>query len=55
LDDYVSKLKPGVEKIYFLLAPNREAALNSPYFEPFKNNKDIPVIFINLHVDEMVF
>lgn len=54
LDDYVAKLKPEQEKIYFLLAPNREAALQSPYYEPFKSSK-VPVIFINLHVDEMVF
>jgi len=37
-----------------LLAQNREAAENSPYYEPFKNT-DIPIIFINMHVDEMVF
>lgn len=54
LDDYVAKLKPEQEKIYFLLAPNREAALQSPYYEPFKHS-EVPVIFINLHVDEMVF
>lgn len=54
LDDYVAKLKPEQEKIYFLLAPNQEAALQSPYYEPFKSS-DVPVIFINLHVDEMVF
>lgn len=54
LEDYVAKLKPDQEKIYFLLAPSREAALQSPYYEPFKNTQ-VPVIFINLHVDEMVF
>lgn len=27
---------------------------NSPYYEPFKKT-DIPVIFVNLHVEEMVF
>lgn len=37
IDEYVSKLKPDSTKIYFLLAPNRDAALNSPYLEPFKN------------------
>ena len=54
IDDFVSKLKPENNKIYFLLAPNRDSALNSPYMEPFKNT-DIPVLFIYMHVDEMVF
>lgn len=37
IDEYISKLKPDMNKIYFLLAPNRDAAMNSPYLEPFKN------------------
>lgn len=40
IDDYLAKLKPNSDKIYFLLAPNREAAMNSPYMEPFKNTGD---------------
>ena len=37
IDEYVAQLKPDQNKIYFLLAPSREGALNSPYMEPFKN------------------
>lgn len=67
IDEYIAKLKPDSNKIYFLLAPNREAAMNSPYLEPFKNtgpslfhlkssaDLDIPVLFIYMHLDEMVF
>jgi HSP90 family molecular chaperone len=29
-------------------------ALNSPYYEPFKKS-EVPVLIINMHVDEMVF
>jgi len=28
-------------------------ALNSPYYEPFKKS-EVPVLIINMHVDEMV-
>lgn len=67
IEEYIAKLKPDSNKIYFLLAPSREAAMNSPYMEPFKNTGyfalfdrfqgrlDIPVLFIYMHLDEMVF
>lgn len=54
IEEYITKLKSDSNKIYFLLAPNREAAMNSPYLEPFKHT-DIPVLFIYMHLDEMVF
>jgi HSP90 family molecular chaperone len=44
---------PQQESIYFILANNREMALNSPYYEPFKKS-EVPVLIINMHVDEMV-
>jgi len=53
IEDYVKKMIPGQETIYFILAPSRELALSSPYMEPFKNTK-VPVLVVNMHVDEMV-
>lgn len=54
IDNYMKQMKPDQENIYFILAPSRELALSSPYMEPFKGT-DIPVLIINMHVDEMVF
>lgn len=54
IDEYLKKMKPDQNKIYFLLAPNRDAAECSPYMEPFKGG-DTPVIYTYEHVDEMVF
>jgi len=42
------------KKIYYILSSNRDIALNSPYMEPFKDT-NIPVIIINIHIDEMIF
>lgn len=44
---------PQQESIYFILANTRDMALNSPYYEPFKKS-EVPVLIINMHVDEMV-
>jgi HSP90 family molecular chaperone len=38
LEQYIEKLKPGQDKIYYILAPTREAALSSPFMESFKNS-----------------
>eukprot|EP01017_Pseudomicrothorax_dubius_P030664 TRINITY_DN3846_c0_g1_i1.p1 TRINITY_DN3846_c0_g1~~TRINITY_DN3846_c0_g1_i1.p1 ORF type:complete len:735 (-),score=231.71 TRINITY_DN3846_c0_g1_i1:157-2361(-) len=54
LEDYVKRMKQGQDKIYYLLAPTREAAEASPFLEPFRNSS-IPILYVNLHVDEMVF
>lgn len=54
IEDYLKKMTPNQENIYFILAPTRDLALNSPYMEPFKNT-DVPVLIVNMHVDEMVF
>jgi HSP90 family molecular chaperone len=37
-----------------MLSPTRDLALRSPYYEPFLG-KDIPVVILNIHIDEMVF
>jgi len=54
IDDYLKQMTAGQENIYFILAPTRDLALNSAYMEPFKNTK-VPVLIVNMHVDEMVF
>lgn len=36
LDEYVKNLKENQKDIYYLAAPSRQLALNSPYFESLK-------------------
>jgi len=54
LDDYIEKMKPGQKSIYYFLAPQKEAALYSPYMEPFTKN-DVPVLYISVNIEEMIF
>lgn len=54
LDDYIAKMKPGQEKIYFLVNPSYEAAMNSPFMEPFKGT-DVPVVVLTNNIVEMCF
>ncbi|GAB5367305.1 hypothetical protein AAMO2058_001219000 [Amorphochlora amoebiformis] len=53
LDDYVSRMKIGQKAIYYLCAPNRESALQSPYMETFKKN-ETEVLFLYQPLDEYV-
>lgn len=53
LDDYISRCTPEQKHIYYLVAPNREAALNSPYYETFKKHK-IEVLFLYNTIDDFV-
>jgi molecular chaperone HtpG len=53
LQDYVSRMKSDQKEIYFLLAPNREGAEASPYFEVFKAN-GLEVLFAFDPWDELV-
>jgi TNF receptor-associated protein 1 len=53
LSEYVKRMKPDQKEIYFLLAPNRESAETSPYFEVFKAN-GIEVLFSFDPWDELV-
>lgn len=53
LTDYVSRMPESQKEIYFLLAPNREAAEASPYFEVFREKK-IEVLFLTDARDEFV-
>ncbi len=51
LDDYVSGMKEGQEKIYYLVAENPLAAKNSPHLEIFRE-KGIEVLLLWEPVDE---
>lgn len=51
LKDYVSRMKEGQKKIYYLAADNFNAAKNSPHLEVFRE-KDIEVLLLYDRVDE---
>jgi molecular chaperone HtpG len=51
LDDYVSRLKEGQDKIYYVVAENFATAKNSPHLEVFRK-KGIEVILMYDRVDE---
>lgn len=53
LDDYISRCTPEQKHIYYLVAPNREAALQSPYYETFKRHKK-EVLFLYNTIDDFV-
>jgi len=53
LSDYVKRMSGDQKEIYWLLAPNREAAESSPYFEVFKARK-LEVLFMYDPWDEFV-
>jgi molecular chaperone HtpG len=50
-DDYISRMKDGQDKIYFIAADSYSAAKNSPHLEIFKK-KGIEVILLSDRVDE---
>ncbi|OCH98667.1 molecular chaperone HtpG [Legionella jamestowniensis] len=51
LTDYVSRMKDGQDKIYYLTASSYNAAKNSPHLEIFKK-KDIEVLLLTDRIDE---
>lgn len=51
--DYVSRMPEEQKEIYYLTAPNREAALASPYYEVFREKK-FEVLFLYAPQDEIV-
>lgn len=51
LDDYISRMKPEQEKIYYITADNYAAAKNSPHLEIFRE-KEIEVLLLSDRVDE---
>lgn len=51
LDDYISRMKDGQDKIYYITASSLNAAKNSPHLEYFKT-KGIEVLLLSDRVDE---
>jgi molecular chaperone HtpG len=51
LEDYVSRMKPEQEKIYYLIADSYKAAKNSPHLEIFRK-KGIEVLLMSDRIDE---
>jgi molecular chaperone HtpG len=51
LDDYIARMKPGQEQIYFLVADSYNAARSSPHLEKLKQ-KGIEVLLLWDRVDE---
>ena len=53
LADYISRMKEGQDKIYYITADTFNAAKNSPHLEVFRK-KGIEVLLLTDHVDEWV-
>jgi molecular chaperone HtpG len=51
LADYIGRMKPGQEKIYYITADTHAAASNSPHLEVFRK-KGIEVLLLSDRVDE---
>lgn len=51
LDDYISRMKEGQDKIYYVVADNFAAAKSSPHLEIFRK-KGIEVLLLSDRVDE---
>ena len=51
LEDYVSRMNEGQDKIYYITAEGHNAALNSPHLEIFKK-KGIEVLLLSERIDE---
>lgn len=52
-DDYLSRCNPEQKNVYYLVAPSREAALSSPYYETFKKH-GTEVLFLYSTIDDFV-
>jgi molecular chaperone HtpG len=51
LDDYISRMKEGQDKVYYITADSYNAAKNSPHLEIF-HKKGIEVLLMSERVDE---
>lgn len=51
LDDYISRMKPEQEKIYYITADGLKAAQSSPHLEIFRK-KGIEVLLLHNRIDE---
>jgi molecular chaperone HtpG len=53
LSDYVARMKPGQEKIYYMLAPTAASAASSPHLEVFRK-KGVEVLLLSEAIDNWV-
>lgn len=51
LEDYINRMKPGQDKIYYVTADSYNAAKHSPHLEIF-HKKDIEVLLLSDRIDE---
>ena len=53
LPEYTANMKAGQRDIYYLAAPSRQLAENSPYYEALKKN-EVEILFCYEPYDELV-
>lgn len=53
IEEYIAKMAPTQEKIYFLVSNSIDAALQSPFYEPFKGS-EVPVMILTNNIYEVV-
>jgi TNF receptor-associated protein 1 len=53
LDEYIGRMRPEQKDVYYLVAPSREAALNSPYLEAFEKS-GVEVLLLFTSIDDFV-
>ncbi len=53
LDEYISRMKPEQDQIFYIVAESHNAAKNSPHLEIFKKN-DIEVLLLTDRIDDWV-
>jgi len=54
LPEYVDRMKPGQNEIYYLIVPNRSFAEDSPYFESFKESGTEVLFLYDTRLDDFV-
>lgn len=56
LDEYISRARPGQNRVYYLVAPHRGLAEKSPYMEAFRpeNGAETEVLFLYNPLDDFV-
>lgn len=52
-DEYIANMRPEQKDIFYLVAPSRDVALNSPYLETFEK-AGVEVIFLFNPIDDFV-
>mmetsp|Transcript_27185 Transcript_27185/g.42320 ORF Transcript_27185/g.42320 Transcript_27185/m.42320 type:complete len:786 (-) Transcript_27185:79-2436(-) len=53
LDSYIDRMQPSQTNIYYISAPSKEIAVNSPYFEQYKEH-GLEVVVLTEQIDEFV-